>query len=160
MSESLPPCPKCSSDLTYEDGALLMCPMCAHEWSASEEAVATDESDAAVIRDAVGNPLADGDTVTVIKDLKIKGSSSKIKVGTKVTNIRLVDGVGDHDIDCKVPGVGPITALAFVLTIGDPWRFPHNRDVGAYLGLVPRRSQTCWHLQVSPPTFKPITTPC
>ncbi len=113
MSESLPPCPKCSSELTYEDGVLLMCPMCAHEWSAAEGAdEGTLES---VIRDAVGNVLADGDTVTVIKDLKIKGSSSKIKVGTKVTNIRLIDGVGDHDIDCKVPGVGPMQLKSSVV---------------------------------------------
>jgi protein PhnA len=108
MSTSLPPCPECSSELTYEDGALLVCPMCAHEWSATEAAARdTDDTDAGpVIRDSVGNRLADGDTVTVVKDLKIKGSSSKIKVGTKVSNIRLIDGVGDHDIDCHVPGVG------------------------------------------------------
>lgn len=86
--------------------------MCAHEWSLAEESAAAE---AAVIRDAVGNPLADGDTVTVIKDLKIKGSSSKIKVGTKVTNIRLIDGVGDHDIDCKVPGVGPMQLKSSVV---------------------------------------------
>jgi protein PhnA len=115
MSEQpLPPCPECSSELTYEDGPLLVCPMCAHEWSptaAGEEAAEEDT----VIRDAVGNPLADGDTVTVIKDLKIKGSSAKIKVGTKVTNIRLIDGVGDHDIDCKVPGVGPMQLKSSVV---------------------------------------------
>jgi protein PhnA len=115
MSEPLPPCPECSSDLTYEDGALLVCPLCAHEWSASSSAEGDDDSEATVIRDAVGNPLADGDTVTVIKDLKISGSSSKIKVGTKVTNIRLIDGVGDHDIDCKVPGVGPMQLKSSVV---------------------------------------------
>jgi len=113
MSERLPPCPKCESDLTYEDGQLLICPMCAHEWSATEAGNDADEDN--VIRDAVGNPLADGDTVTVIKDLKIKGSSSKIKVGTKVANIRLIDGVGDHDIDCKVPGVGPMQLKSSVV---------------------------------------------
>lgn len=99
----LPACPKCDEAYTYEDGAMFVCPMCAHEW-AKESAVADDG--AKVIRDAVGNVLSDGDTVTVIKDLKIKGTSSVVKVGTKVKNIRLVDA--DHDIDCKVPGVGPM----------------------------------------------------
>ncbi len=97
MTDALPPCPDCGSAFTYEMDALLVCPECGHEWSATAQ-----ESD--VIRDAVGNVLADGDTVTVIKDLKIKGSSQVVKVGTKVKGIRLVDG--DHDIDCKVPGVG------------------------------------------------------
>lgn len=99
----LPPCPACSSPYTYEMGALLVCPECAFEWSA---AVAEEDSSsgAKVIRDANGNALADGDTVTVIKDLKVKGSSLVVKVGTKVKNIRLVDG--DHDIDCKIDGVG------------------------------------------------------
>ncbi|WP_306154115.1 zinc ribbon domain-containing protein YjdM [Roseovarius sp. MMSF_3281] len=95
----LPPCPECASGYTYEMDALLVCPECGHEWSAS-----ADAQD--VIRDSVGNPLADGDTVTVIKDLKLGGTSSSVKVGTKVKNIRLVDG--DHDIDCKIPGVGQI----------------------------------------------------
>lgn len=114
MSEQpLPPCPACSSELTYEDGQLLVCPECGHEW-APAAAESTSEA-AAVIRDAVGNVLSDGDTVTVIKDLKIKGSSAKIKVGTKVTNIRLIDGVGDHDIDCKVPGVGPMQLKSSVV---------------------------------------------
>jgi len=98
MSE-LPPCPKCQSPYVYEDGDLLICPECAHEWSASSDGAAED-----VIRDANGTPLQDGDTVTVIKDLKVKGSSSTVKVGTKVKNIRLVDG--DHDIDCRIPGIG------------------------------------------------------
>lgn len=99
----LPPCPKCQSPYVYEDGNLLICPECAHEWSGDAGAVsAADDDD--VIRDAVGNVLADGDTVTVIKDLKIKGSSSSVKVGTKVKNIRLVGG--DHDIDCKIDGFG------------------------------------------------------
>lgn len=94
-------------------GALLVCPECAHEWSAvaaEHEALAE-----AVIKDAVGNVLADGDTVTVIKDLKIKGSSTVIKVGTKVRGIRLMDGVGDHDIDCKVDGVGPMQLKSSVV---------------------------------------------
>ena len=120
MNDSLPPCPECSSEYTYEMGALLVCPECAHEWSASAEtnaAAGTDtETDAAaVIKDAVGNVLADGDTVTVVKDLKIKGSSTVIKVGTKVRGIRLVNGVGDHDIDCKVDGVGPMQLKSSVV---------------------------------------------
>jgi protein PhnA len=97
---ALPPCPKCKSPYTYEDGALLICPECAHEWSADT----AGENDATIIQDSNGNPLADGDTVVVIKDLKIKGSSSVVKRGTKVKNIRLVDG--DHDIDCKIDGIG------------------------------------------------------
>jgi protein PhnA len=103
----LPPCPECSSDLTYEMGALLACPLCAHEWE-NGPAEQAEESADTVIKDAFGTVLADGDTVTVIKDLKVKGSSTAIKVGTKVRNIRLVDGVGDHDIDCKVDGFGPM----------------------------------------------------
>ena len=97
----LPPCPKCQSEYTYEDGDLLICPECAHEWSATE---AVPAEGAKIFKDANGNILQDGDTVTVIKDLKVKGSSSSIKVGTKVKNIRLVDG--DHDIDCKIDGFG------------------------------------------------------
>ena len=100
MSE-LPRCPECSSTYTYEDRDQFVCPECGHEWP---QAGSEDEAAAAVITDANGNPLADGDTVTVIKDLKIKGSSSVVKVGTKVKNIRLVDG--DHDIDCKIDGIG------------------------------------------------------
>ena len=96
-----PPCPKCKSAFTYQDGPLLICPECAHEWSAAQETAADD---AAVIRDANGNALSDGDTVTVIKDLKVKGSSLVVKVGTKVKNIRLVSG--DHDIDCRIEGIG------------------------------------------------------
>lgn len=99
---TLPPCPACKSPYTYESGSLLICPECAHEWSAV--AVEPTEETARVIKDANGNVLQDGDTVTVIKDLKIKGSSSVVKVGTKVKNIRLVDG--DHDIDCRIDGVG------------------------------------------------------
>ncbi|BCY03743.1 zinc ribbon domain-containing protein YjdM [Stutzerimonas stutzeri] len=100
---ALPPCPKCNSEYTYEDGQMLVCPECAHEWSANDSAAATGDQDK-VIKDAVGNTLQDGDTVTVIKDLKVKGSSLVVKVGTKVKNIRLVDG--DHDIDCKIDGIG------------------------------------------------------
>ncbi|MFK7975422.1 MAG: zinc ribbon domain-containing protein YjdM [Halioglobus sp.] len=98
---NLPPCPECASAYTYEDRNLYVCPECAHEWSAD----APEEGDeASGVNDANGNPLADGDTVTVIKDLKVKGSSSVVKVGTKVKNIRLVEG--DHDIDCKIDGIG------------------------------------------------------
>jgi protein PhnA len=97
-------------------GALLVCPECAHEWSVSATTDAeADAPAAAVIKDAVGNVLADGDTVTVVKDLKIKGSSTVIKVGTKVRGIRLVNGVGDHDIDCKVDGVGPMQLKSSVV---------------------------------------------
>ncbi len=96
----LPPCPKCASPYAYEDGALLVCPECAHEWNPN----AAEAADEDVVRDAVGNILQDGDAVTVIKDLKVKGSSSVVKVGTKVKSIRLVDG--DHDIDCKIDGIG------------------------------------------------------
>ncbi|MFT6824192.1 MAG: protein PhnA [Pseudohongiellaceae bacterium] len=97
---TLPACPKCYSEYAYEDGALLMCPECSHEWSPSEEQEPSED----VVLDANGNALADGDTVSVIKDLKVKGTSSVVKVGTKVKNIRLVDG--DHDIDCKIDGIG------------------------------------------------------
>ena len=99
---TLPACPQCQSAYTYEDGAQLICPECGHEWSA--QATETAAEDARIIKDAVGNVLQDGDTVTVIKDLKIKGSSLVVKVGTKVKNIRLTDG--DHDIDCKIDGIG------------------------------------------------------
>lgn len=98
---SLPKCPKCSSEFTYEDGNMYICPECAHEWS---KEVTENANDQRIVHDAHGNVLQDGDTVTVIKDLKIKGSSSVVKVGTKVKNIRLVDR--DHDIDCKIDGIG------------------------------------------------------
>lgn len=114
MNETLPPCPECSSVYTYEMGALLVCPECAHEWSAAA-GEGPEEAGPRVIKDAVGNVLADGDTVTVVKDLKIKGSSSVIKVGTKVRGIRLMEGVGDHDIDCKVDGVGPMQLKSSVV---------------------------------------------
>nr|WP_321242092.1 zinc ribbon domain-containing protein YjdM [uncultured Tolumonas sp.] len=98
---SLPPCPKCNSEYTYEDGSMIICPECAHEWS-KDAAESAEETK--VFRDAHGNELKDGDTVTVIKDLKVKGSSLVVKIGTKVKNIRLIDG--DHDIDCKIDGIG------------------------------------------------------
>ena len=109
---ALPACPSCGSEYTYEMGALLVCPECAHEWSASEAAEAEASN---VVKDAVGNVLNDGDTVTIVKDLKVKGSSTSIKVGTKVRNIRLVQGVGDHDIDCKVDGFGPMQLKSSVV---------------------------------------------
>lgn len=99
---TLPPCPKCQSTFTYEEGDLLICPECGHEWSAT--AASSGEETTKVVRDGVGNVLQDGDTVTVIKDLKVKGSSLVVKVGTRVKNIKLVDG--DHDIDCKIDGIG------------------------------------------------------
>lgn len=111
MGETAPVCPECASEHTYERGPFLVCSMCAHEWSSAPVADAAEP----VVRDAVGNVLADGDTVTVIKDLKVKGSSGSIKVGTKVRNIRLVNGVGDHDIDCKVDGVGPMQLKSSVV---------------------------------------------
>ncbi|WP_233864335.1 zinc ribbon domain-containing protein YjdM [Paraburkholderia adhaesiva] len=103
---ALPPCPKCNSEFTYEDGGVFICPECAHEWSADAAAVST-ETAAKVYRDSAGNVLQDGDTVTVIKDLKLKGSGGVIKMGTKVKNIRLVDS--DHDIDCKIDGFGAMS---------------------------------------------------
>lgn len=99
---ALPACPECGSEYTYEDRDLYACPECAHEWS---DATATDDTDiGSVIKDANGNILKDGDSVTVIKDLKVKGSSLVVKIGMKAKNIRLVDG--DHDIDCKIDGIG------------------------------------------------------
>ena len=99
---NLPQCPKCSSVYTYEDGNMYVCPECAHEWVQGAAIESTDQN--RVVRDAFGNILQDGDSVTVIKGLKIKGSSSVVKVGTKVKGIRLVEG--DHDIDCKIDGIG------------------------------------------------------
>lgn len=102
---ALPPCPKCHSEFTYEDGKLFICPECAYEWSAQDALAA--EPAAKVYRDSAGNILQDGDTVTIIKDLKLKGSSGVVKMGTKVKNIRLVDS--DHDIDCKIDGFGAMS---------------------------------------------------
>jgi protein PhnA len=100
--DALPPCPECRSEFTYPDGEQLVCPECGHEWSPA--AAAESAEPPREVRDAVGNPLQDGDSVSVIKDLKVKGSSLVVKVGTKVKNIRLVDG--DHDIDCRIEGIG------------------------------------------------------
>ncbi|MPV85634.1 zinc ribbon domain-containing protein YjdM [Ostreibacterium oceani] len=111
----LPSCPACQSAYTYEDGGLLICPECGHEWTKD---AAHEVSDVKTVLDANGTPLQDGDTVSVIKDLKVKGSSSVVKVGTKVKNIRLVDG--DHDIDCKIPGIGPMALKSiFVKKVAD-----------------------------------------
>ncbi|WP_042150102.1 zinc ribbon domain-containing protein YjdM [Paucisalibacillus sp. EB02] len=101
---NLPNCPKCNSEYTYEDGTMLVCPECGHEWMVNQET--ENDEDSSIIKDANGNVLSDGDTITVIKDLKVKGSSSVLKQGTKVKNIRLVEG--DHDIDCKIDGFGPM----------------------------------------------------
>lgn len=100
----LPNCPKCNSAYTYEDGSQFVCPECSHEWMPAGEMEATAET--IVAKDANGNPLNNGDAVTVIKDLKVKGSSSVLKIGTKVKNILLVEG--DHNIDCKIDGFGPM----------------------------------------------------
>lgn len=102
IMNELPNCPKCNSEYTYEDGSLYICPECAYEWSMLTEKDSDDETK--VYKDSNGNVLQDGDTVSVIKDLKVKGSSLVIKMGTKVKNIRLIEG--DHDIDCKIDGIG------------------------------------------------------
>jgi protein PhnA len=99
--ENLPNCPKCNCEYTYEDGVMIVCPECAHEWSLEVSDVFAEEN---ITKDSVGNILQDGDSVTIVKDLKVKGSSTALKKGTKVKNIRLVDG--DHDIDCKIDGFG------------------------------------------------------
>ncbi|MFV0384135.1 zinc ribbon domain-containing protein YjdM [Paracoccus sp. (in: a-proteobacteria)] len=113
MTQTLHPCPQCRSAYTYEAAYLLICPECGNEWSTDAISETGPET-----RDSVGNLLADGDTVSVIKDLKLKGSSSVIKVGTRVRGIRLVDG--DHDIDCKIPGIGQIGLKSqFVKKVND-----------------------------------------
>lgn len=110
--DALPPCVSCGSEYTYEMGALLVCPECAHEWNPADVA----ETDSDVIVDSVGNVLADGDTVTVVKDLKVKGFSNAIKVGTKVRGIRLrPDASNGHDIDCKVDGFGQMQLKSSVV---------------------------------------------
>jgi len=98
----LPKCPKCNSEYTYEDGSLFVCPECAYEWTAEGENENSEDNN--IVKDANGNILNDGDSVTIIKDLKVKGASSPLKIGTKVKNIRLVEG--DHNIDCKIDGFG------------------------------------------------------
>ncbi|MFI8521734.1 zinc ribbon domain-containing protein YjdM [Streptomyces sp. NPDC085481] len=118
MNETLPPCPQCAGVYTYEMGALLVCPECGHEWEASGAGASgenTEQATGKVVKDSVGNVLADGDTVTVVRTLKVKGSPTGIKAGTKVRNIRLVDGVDGHDIDCKVDGFGPMQLKSSVV---------------------------------------------
>jgi protein PhnA len=113
MSETLPPCPACQSVYTYELGSLLVCPECAHEWAAESEEEFVET--ARVVKDVSGNVLEDGDTVTIAKDLKVKGSSTAIKVGTKVRNIRIVSPVDGHDIDAKVDGFGQMMLKSSVV---------------------------------------------
>ena len=109
MADTLAPCPKCSSEYTYEMGELLVCPECGYEWSPAEEA---EEAAAAQVKDAVGNVLTDGDTVTIVKDVKVKGAGGgTIKVGTRAKNIRIVQGVGDHDLEGKVDGFSGVLQL-------------------------------------------------
>ncbi len=107
----LPPCPECKSEYSYEMGSLLVCPECAHEWNPSE----VEADSARVIKDASGTVLTDGDDVTIIKDMKVKGSSNTLKVGTKVRGIRLVDGPGDHDIEAKVDGFGAMNLKSSIV---------------------------------------------
>lgn len=107
MSAALPKCPECSGEYVYELGALLVCPSCAHEWMPGES-TSEPSSGPAVVKDAVGNELVDGDTVSIVKDLKVKGAPKPIKVGTKARNIRIIEPVNGHDIDAKVEGFGPM----------------------------------------------------
>lgn len=113
MSDSLPPCPECASEFSYEMGDLLVCPECGHEWAATAEPDNTETE--SVVKDAVGNVLSNGDTVSIIKSLKVKGSPQGLKVGTKVRNIRLVTAVDGHDIDAKVDGFGPMKLKSSVV---------------------------------------------
>ncbi|MFE7607016.1 zinc ribbon domain-containing protein YjdM [Streptomyces celluloflavus] len=116
MTQNLPPCPKCSCEYTYEMNALLVCPECGHEWVPEEgSAEGGDATGERVVKDSVGNVLSDGDTVVVVKALKVKGSPSGIKAGTKVRNIRLVEGVAGHDIDCKIEGFGAMQLKSSVV---------------------------------------------
>ena len=100
---NFPPCPKCNSSYTYEDGSSLVCPECSYEWSMTEKELPNDEL---VVKDSNGTVLNDGDTITVIKDLKVKGTPLVVKIGMKIKNIKLVEG--DHNIDCKIDGIGPM----------------------------------------------------
>ena len=111
MSHQLPPCPECKSEYSYEMGELLVCPECAHEWNPNDVEIETVR----VIKDASGNVLVDRDDVTIVKDMKVKGSSNTLKIGTKVRSIRLVDGPGDHDIEAKVDGFGPMNLKSSIV---------------------------------------------
>lgn len=115
MSDTLPPCPVCGSEYSYEMGELLVCPECAHEWSPSETYDAAETEQETVVKDAVGNILTNGDTVSIVKTMKIKGSPQDLKIGTKVRNIRLIDPVNGHDIDAKVDGFGPMKLKSSVV---------------------------------------------
>ncbi len=148
----LPHCPKCDSTYTYEDNGMYICPECAHEWNPAE---ATEESDVLIVKDANGNLLADGDSVTVVKDLKVKGSSSMLKIGTKVKNIRLVEG--DHNIDCKIDGFGPMKLKSeFVkkeliyFREGGVIIFLHHRRRSRYHRAPPAPCATCYFPPQSP----------
>ncbi|MGO2747660.1 zinc ribbon domain-containing protein YjdM [Microbacterium sp.] len=115
MTDSIPLCPECSSEHAYEMGALLVCPMCGHEWSPTDSASdASGEPAPSVVKDAVGNTLSDGDTVTLVTSVQVKGSTG-IKAGTKVRNIRLIDPVNGHDIDCKIGGFGAMLLKSSVV---------------------------------------------
>ena len=120
FESDLPPCPECGGAFTYAVDALLNCPSCGHEWSASEDPNTSSDDAAPEVRDSVGNILTDGDTVTVVKDLKVKGSSLVAKVGTKVKGITLVDPDQNngHDISAKVPGMGPMGLKSSVVKKG------------------------------------------
>lgn len=117
MSDTLPSCPECDSEHAYEMGALLVCPMCGHEWApTADTAAAEDDADAPrVVTDAVGNPLTDGDTVVVTTSVRVKGSPQGIKAGTKVRGIRLIDPINGHDIDCRVDGFGAMLLKSSVV---------------------------------------------
>lgn len=116
MSETLPPCPLCNCEYSYEMGDLLVCPECAHEWNPADSADdGWGEAVAKTVKDVSGNELADGDTVTIAKDLKVKGSATSIKVGTKVRNIRLISPVDGHDIEAKVDGFGQMMLKSSVV---------------------------------------------
>ena len=118
MSE-MPNCPNCDSEFAYDDGTLMNCPDCGHEWTVGEESVAEDAEDSNVIKDAHGNVLESGDNVQLTKDLKVKGTASTLKVGTKVKNIRLVEASDGHNISCKVDGIGQMNLKSeFVKKIG------------------------------------------
>jgi protein PhnA len=115
MSQPLPPCPECASEYAYEMGELLVCPECAHEWAPAGDAEDSGDAAESVIKDAVGNILADGDTVSIVKTMKVKGSPQGLKAGTKVRNIRLTTPVDGHDIDAKIDGFGPMKLKSSVV---------------------------------------------
>jgi protein PhnA len=117
MSQTLPPCPECASEYTYEMGDLLVCPECAHEWAPGQDTAEAEGTiaEGAVVKDAVGNILANGDTVSIAKTMKVKGSPQDLKIGTKVRNIRLITPVNGHDIDAKVDGFGPMKLKSSVV---------------------------------------------